>query len=93
MLAERATAEVYELDLSARSGKARSCPRTSVADHKIENLNRTGTYVSSASTDACPYRAGAAEILARWVQFEDAAGFEIEPEDFIHHFRLLLVGN
>jgi Asp-tRNA(Asn)/Glu-tRNA(Gln) amidotransferase C subunit len=35
---------------------------------EIENLNRTGTYVSSASTDACPYRTGAAEVLARWAE-------------------------
>ncbi len=35
---------------------------------ETENLNRTGTYVSSASTDACPYRTGAAEILARWAE-------------------------
>jgi len=35
---------------------------------EVENLNRTGEYVSSSSTDACPYRVGAAEILARWAE-------------------------
>jgi hypothetical protein len=39
---------------------------TGISD--IENLNRTGKYVSSSSTDACPYRTGAADILAKWAK-------------------------
>jgi energy-coupling factor transporter ATP-binding protein EcfA2 len=35
---------------------------------EIENLNRTGEYISSSSTDACPYRAGAATILGQWAR-------------------------
>ncbi len=34
----------------------------------IESLNRTGTYISSSSSDACPYRAGAAAILEQWAR-------------------------
>jgi hypothetical protein len=32
----------------------------------FEYLNRTGQYVSSPSTDACPYRTGASAILQAW---------------------------
>jgi predicted ATP-dependent endonuclease of OLD family len=42
--------------------------RALTASLEIENLNRTGMYVSSSSTDACPYSAGAVEILARWAE-------------------------
>jgi predicted ATPase len=35
---------------------------------EIENLNRMGTYVSSSSSDACPYRSGAATILEQWAK-------------------------
>ena len=35
---------------------------------EIENLNRAGEYISSSSTDACPYRPGAAAILEKWAK-------------------------
>jgi predicted ATP-dependent endonuclease of OLD family len=34
----------------------------------FENLNRTGEYVSSSSTDACPYHSGAASIVGQWAK-------------------------
>lgn len=34
----------------------------------FENLNRTGEYVSSSGTDACPYRLGGIEILQAWAK-------------------------
>ena len=34
----------------------------------FENLNRTGEYVSSAGSDACPYRPGGIEILQAWAK-------------------------
>ena len=34
----------------------------------FENLNRIGKYISSSSTDACPYHPGAAAILGQWAK-------------------------
>jgi AAA domain, putative AbiEii toxin, Type IV TA system len=41
---------------------------TAAGRSEMEYLNRTGKYVSSSSTDACPYRPGAAAILEEWAK-------------------------
>jgi predicted ATPase len=35
---------------------------------EFESLNRVGDYISSSSTDACPYHSGAIAILGQWAR-------------------------
>lgn len=43
-------------------------PVTRPGSAGFENLNRTGEYVSSSGSDACPYRPGGIEILQAWAK-------------------------